>query len=186
VSARLPGDPEIHHLQGLLVFEDHEVRRLDVAMDDAPLVGVLEGRQPLHDQPRGALRGEQGLLGTEILQESALNVLHGDVQGALVVKDVEDRNDVGVEKAAGGAGFSLEPLPVFGHLLGAGALGGAYGLESHAASDLRVVGEVHNAHRPFADDLLNLVSPDLDRFLHERRLWAHSVTRRPRRGSPLE
>ena len=61
---------------------DDDVRRLDVAVDEA---GVVDGRQPVGDLGEHAGRlagGHRAVLGDDLLDRPAGGVLHGDVRNA--------------------------------------------------------------------------------------------------------
>ena len=102
-------DPEVGHLNVPAAVAD-QVARLDVAMDDAGLVCRVErgGRvvEPAEHLRRRA-RARRALL-----EAAAREVLHDDQRTSVVLVDVEDRDDVGVAREAGGRErLPLEPLP---------------------------------------------------------------------------
>ena len=55
VRAERAGDAEVHHLHDVLRAE-HDVRALDVAVDDAALVGVADAVEGLEEERQGAAR----------------------------------------------------------------------------------------------------------------------------------
>ena len=105
-----PRDAEIEDL-GHPVVQDEDVARLDVAMDDALLVGVREAVADLHHQRQLALEGHVPALGDDLLQLLAFQVLHDDEQAPLVLAQVVDRDDVGMAELRAGLGLAEEPRP---------------------------------------------------------------------------
>ncbi len=102
------GDAKVHHHR-LFAADDHNVVWLDVAMNDAFVMGVSQGAGDLGDQPRRELRA-QGALGSQhLLQRYPLDIFHDDEKSAPVLVDVEDRDDVFVLQARDDLGLLLEP-----------------------------------------------------------------------------
>jgi hypothetical protein len=102
---------EVGELRAPVLVYEH-VLRLDVAVDDAALVGV---GQPVGDgrpdaREHGA--GERTPPVDERLQVAARDVLHDDVRGLVpvehVLSRVVDLDDVGVGEAGGGASLAPE------------------------------------------------------------------------------
>ncbi len=107
-----PGDAEVHDLD-LAGPCDHHVARLDVAVDDAGAVAVLERVEHAGDDLDRALRGEPGLLAQQFAQRPALDVLHHDERDPVAVDDVlagvVDGDDVAVVERRRGLGLAPEP-----------------------------------------------------------------------------
>ena len=111
------GDAEVHDLDGAVVG-DHDVRGLDVAVDDAVAVAVGEGvEDPLGDA-EGLGRRQRAALGEDLAQGPAVDVLHDDEghldlgapaldEGVLAV--VVDGDDGGVVEPGGRLGLAPEP-----------------------------------------------------------------------------
>ena len=73
------GDAEVHHPQ-LAVVQQHDVLGLDVPVDDAVAVGVVEGAEDLADEVDGLAAGDLTAPLVEVLPEGhALHTLHDDI-----------------------------------------------------------------------------------------------------------
>ena len=109
------GDP------GDLVLVDQDVRRLDVAVQDALVVRVIEGLRRLDADPGdespvvGAVRRAVAPPGLEHPVEAlAPDVLHRVIRQPVVLAGREDRHDVGVVELSDGLRLALEPLAALG------------------------------------------------------------------------
>ena len=149
------GEAEVEDLD-LAVVRDEHVLGLQVAVDDALLVGR---RQPVRDLGAdldGLAQGQRAA-GNALAQRLAFEQLRDDVGGALVVTRVVDREDVGMVEQARGAGLLLEAAqPV-----GVGREGAGQDLDRHVARQARVAGAVDLAHSARAQESGDLVGPDL-------------------------
>jgi hypothetical protein len=99
------GDAEVGHHRFALRVDDH-VLRLQVAVDDPLAVRVAGRLQHLADHRDALLDRDPGV--DQLLQRRPLDVLHGDVVGALPCAAVEDRDDVRVLQPGGRLGLALE------------------------------------------------------------------------------
>ena len=63
---------------------DEDVRRLDVAMDEALLVSGVEGLRDLREEVDGALRLERSVLGDDLREVGALDVAHREEEDAVL------------------------------------------------------------------------------------------------------
>ena len=73
------GDAKVHHPQ-LAVVQQHDVLGLDVPVDDAVAVGVVEGAEDLGDEVDGLPAGDLAAPLVEVLPEGhALHALHHDI-----------------------------------------------------------------------------------------------------------
>ena len=162
------GDAEVadlHVLAPLVVLHDHDVLRLQVPVNHAVVVRLLEREQHLPDEVPDAPRGEGGLLVDDLEQVGPVEELHRDVERRAVVllAVVEDLHGVRVREAARRAGLAMEaPLDL---------RVGRHVRVKHLQGDLSVeVGlrrRVDRAHRADADDGGDLVLAR-DRLADER------------------
>ncbi len=101
------GDAEVQHLEQPLpavALRQEEVRRLDVAVEDALRVGLLQAQARLHADAQGEPLGEGAEPREEALHVLADQELHGEERraGSLVPPRVEDLHDVlGLDDARG-------------------------------------------------------------------------------------
>ena len=140
-----------------VVLLEQDVRRLDVAVDEPTLVCLVERSRDLGDDRRGARRIERAFARDELAQVLAVHVAHRQIQGALVLAGLVDRDDVRVVERGGDPRLALEASAetwVLGQL-------GRDELERDVAVELLLVGEVDDAHAATADQPLDLASCDL-------------------------
>ena len=156
-----PGDAEVRDLD-VPLRGDQDVARLHVAVDHP--VPVREGERGGHAGTDGGDLARRHALG--IAQDGgerpALDVLHDDEVGAVVLPPVEDRDDVGVGQVGGGLGFPAEALDE-------GAVDGELReehLERHRSLELAVHGAVDLRHPAAGDQVGQLVATGV----HPRRL----------------
>jgi hypothetical protein len=131
------------------VLADHAVLRLEVAVDQAGLVGGGEAGAGLPEDLEDLAPGS-GLSLEPCPEGQAVDELHGDVDLVVVGADLVDADDVGVGEAGHGLGLADQA--------GAGVLVGAVGVEQldgDFALELLVVGGVDDpgaAAAELADD----------------------------------
>ncbi len=101
---------------GRPVGQDHDLARLQVAVDDVLAVGVLERAAELGHRREAVLEG-QAPVGRDAAQVPALEQLHDGVKQVTFFADVVDRDDVRVTQAGRRLGLREEPgLELFGDL----------------------------------------------------------------------
>src|SRR3989449_4496598 len=107
VGAVDPGNPEVRKLETSVRRHD-DVLGLDVAVDYAVFVGVVEGvQQPAHDAYH-VLQAKALLPREKVPQPAALNILHRDIGELLVLAVFVDADDRGMVEATRGERLVLE------------------------------------------------------------------------------
>ena len=152
---------------------DVNVCRLDVAMDDAVLVGVVEPladfRRDLDLAPQAySLRSRHPR--EEIL---SLQVLHGEIRLSLVLAEIVNGNDVSVRQLAGGSRLAEEPFAQLRVLIDRDR----NHLDGDDPFEERVAGAIHDPHATLAEFFDDLIPADT---LHVER--APPAARAERRG----
>src|SRR5207245_2864167 len=122
---------------------DHNVLRLDVTVDQTPLVGEIQGRRHLRAYGKRLLHREGGALLDQVLEAAPLDEFHHDVVIVAVLADVVDIDDVGMRAEAGRKlGLLLEALQeglILGEL-------GAKDLDGDGAAEATVDGAINDRH----------------------------------------
>ncbi len=139
------GDAEVHHLD-VTIGGQHHVRRLEIAVHDAPLAGKFEGFGDLRsDLERFGQRHRAAR--ESILQRLALDQLHRNERMLVGRTGVVHLRDEGVIEARGGVGFPNQALAR--DRIGRLTLGQK--LERRLAIECEVLREVDLAHAPFTN-----------------------------------
>ncbi len=139
------GEAEIEQLHAA-VLVDHDVRRLQVAVHDALVVGALERPGDLQRDLQSLVeRNRPGI--QALVQVLALHHLHDEKPRALGLLDAVDRGDVRVFELGEHLGFALEPH----HLVGVADEMRGQNLDRHLALEVLVVGAEDLAHAAFAE-----------------------------------
>jgi len=151
------GDAEVDDLHRAALV-DHDVRGLDVAVDDAAPMAEAERLAHVgHDFDR-ALGFERPVDAKDVSQAETVDVLHHDVGEQSVLRldlaGVVHRGDRGVIETRGVARLAPESqveAAVSGHV-------GAQHLDRDVAMEPQVAREVHLAHSAEAEDLAEFVA----------------------------
>ena len=157
-GGKAAGQAEVEHLHDAVVAH-HEVRGLDVAMDDAGGMGGRQRLGRLPEQPGQFFHGPA--LADQRLQGPPFDQLHAEKGPAGGLPGVIDRADVRVVQGAGGAGLAAEarqPYGVPGTLLG-------QELQGDGPVEAVLPGLVHHPHAAAAEQAQDLVAGDLGRGL---------------------
>ena len=146
---------EVEDFQPPLLIH-HEVRRLDIAVDDAGLVGLRQpGAQLGHELE--LLRHRQGGLPLDHLgKRLAADVLHHDERRILELAGVVDVDDVGVVQGGQGTRLAGEPLAKL-----VGVERRVQQFERDETIGVGVEGEVEIAHPASPDEALDFVAADV-------------------------
>ena len=133
-------EAEVEHLDAA-VGGDHDVGRLEIAVDDAL---VVRGGQCVGDRERDRHQAFTGqtAVGNQSIERLTLDQLHREEVDAVRFLDRIDRDDVRMVEGGDGAGLALEagePVGIAGEIRG-------QHLERDLATELRVAGAIHFAH----------------------------------------
>ena len=150
-----PREPEVQDLHAAL-GRDHDVGRLEVAVDDAECVRGRDGIGEL-DADLEQLLELQPALAHARCQGLPLHELHGEEADAVEFLVRVERDDAWMVQRGGGLRLALEAGPVL--LIVGDPLGQEF--QRDLASEAGVLGRVHLAHPPGAEGSEELVGPQL-------------------------
>ena len=150
------GDAKVEDFH-LTVAEKEDIAGLDVAVDDALLVRVVQTATDLSHDGDFVFQGQRLALGDEAAELVTVEELHDDEEAAVVLAHVVDGDDVGVAEAGAGLGFTEK---AGAELVGDLDLGGD-DLEGDGAVEDGVMGFVDHAHAAAADAPEDMVLTDL-------------------------
>ncbi len=153
----LPREPEIHD-DRLLVAVDHDVGRLQIAMNHAPRVGCLERPGQLQHKRRGGAAVERAAIGQHFGKKPPLDVGHRQVTDAVDLADVVNRAQIRVAKHGGGTGLAVEPRRHFRVVV---IFGEFRNFEGDGPLELRVVRQVDGTHRSLPQATPDPITPEL-------------------------
>ena len=160
------GDAEIEEL-GLAVGGDEDVGGLDVAVDDAGVVGALDGGADFAEEAEAVVDGKVELV-AELADGLSGDVLHDEVRepfgsGA----GVEEGGDVVVTEGLEDAALVVEAAED-----GGGVHAALDDFDGEVARDGGVADAIHRAHAAFTDALEELIAIDAAAEVDvRRRLW---------------
>jgi hypothetical protein len=146
---------------------DHEIGRLDVAVDDARLVREVERVEQLQHEAEDRRQVER-VLGVEVVLELlALDVLHHDVRELAFGAEVVHLHDMGMVEPRHGAHFALEAHGIVarGRLVDRARQDG---LDRDPAVEARVQSVVDQSHGAFPEHPLDLVAAERCELFHRR------------------
>ena len=157
------GDTEVGQLD-LAVRGYHQVGRLQVAVHDSVLVGVMERLADLDPKLDHLAPRHRSAIGEHILQGDPLDELHRDVGGPFVAPDGQEADDVGVAKLLKNLRLAVEPLD---NLLARIQFAGD-NLDGGRPSVLFVGRAIDDPHRPRAQHRLDSERSELFADLYLR------------------
>ena len=104
------GEAEIDELglAGLAVAMEHDVGRLDIAVQEAAGMGVVQGGGDLQRDPADFRPGHRAVFLAPSWSVAAIAILHGVVENPIVQGAVMDHRDARMVEFADGAGFARE------------------------------------------------------------------------------
>ena len=147
------GQAEVGDLDPRQLVLEHDVRRLDVAVDQALRVGGGQARGDLHADPQQLLQLERAALVDPLLEREPGDEFHDQEGPAAPLADGVDGDDVRVGDGRGRLRLAGEPPP-------RGLIGRPLRrqrLDRHVSVQRRVVPLVDDPHRPLADPVDHLV-----------------------------
>jgi hypothetical protein len=157
-----PRQPEIQDL-GLAVLVDQDIARFQIAMDDAALMGVLNGFTDLNHQSQALARVQVPRIGI-FTKGLAADDFHGEVRLEAKPRigraSLVDLRDTGVMEAAERLEFLVEAAEEFG----AGP-GGLDDLQRNSPTRSVLLGLIHRSHPALAQQANNPVAPNVGRKL---------------------
>ena len=164
------GDAEVHDLDHALLG-NHDVAGLDVAVNDAHAVRILERVEHAHHHLFGVALAQSAVHLENVAQGLALDILHHQIRQMLglagfggddFLARIVDVHDVGIVHLRHGMGFATETLKedlVVGEV-------GAHDLDRDGTSKTRIERHVHFGHAATADQLAELVTFTSQRGRH--------------------
>jgi hypothetical protein len=139
------GQPKVEHLCPALLG-DHDVAGLEIAVDDALLVGRGQGIGQGNGDLEDLLEGHAAC-GDRLRERFTLHQLHGEKASSFILFYRIDVNDVGMVEGRQRPGLAIEP----GQSLRIGGELGRQHFECHLAVEGRVLGAVDLSHPAFAE-----------------------------------
>ena len=137
---------------------DEDVRRLDIPVEDHPLMGVVHRAGDLGDQAR---RGSRIVLEARNMlgQVTALDQLHAEVGLIVLLVDLIDRNDMRVVEIGDRSGLAPESV----EKVVARQRARPDHLDGHQAIELFLTHPIHDPHAAASDFLEQLVLTQVTR-----------------------
>ena len=135
---------------------DEDVRRLDVAMDQFPLVSGVQGARDLGDEMGSTLGLERAAI-DRVAQVRPLHPAHRDEQDPVLLAGLVDRDHIRVIDRSGDHPFAPEPLAK----RGVPRQRRRYELQRHRTREAKLARAVDDAHPASGRHLLDPVAGEL-------------------------
>ena len=149
VLVHVQGQAEIGDLR-LVIGGDHDVGRLDVAMDDALPISRIECHAALEDDADDAVHGQQLVDAAMLFKAETVDVLHRQIGVIILDNGVVDLHDVRVIHPARDHAFILEEL-AHAARHGRAVLAETDHLDRDLTAGLGIVTEINRRRRPLAE-----------------------------------
>src|SRR5271169_2642070 len=144
---------EVHQLRARL--GQHDVRRLQVAMDDALLMRLLQRLRDFRSDLQNLIKGQRTFR-QALSQSLAFEILHHQEVGAILRADVVKRADIGMLQRGNGFGLALHALFQFGVR---GEMR-RQNLDGNDAVEPGVLGAIDFAHAAYAEERLDFIGAE--------------------------
>ena len=146
------GNAEVRHLHRA-VFQHHHIVGLDITVDNATAMGMLQSLADLHGKVQGLLPVQNALLLHVLLQADAVDQLHDDVIRIVGGGNIVHIDDIGMADHSDSLTLRMEAAAEF-LVLGIFVL---QNLDGHQTVQTVAPGFIYNSHAANADDFQNLV-----------------------------
>ena len=166
------GNPEIHD-QRETVGADHDVRGLQIAVNDAGVVGGSKAAGDLPGDLQSPRNGQLAVAPQDGREVVALDVRHRDVLDAVDLAQIVNPDDVLVRDLPGEEQFLLEPLFGFRRRAAAARVDANH-LQCDGNAQLGVPGLVDRAHAADAKHLDDVI-PRAERLTNPERPGEHGA-----------
>ena len=153
------GHAEIRDLDRA-VLVDHDVGRLDVAVNDALFVGIIQCCRGLVQHVEDGLLVRWLIAEQQLFQRRPVHALHRDVGDIGLFAHVVNHHDAGMRQSASRLSLAEQPLAQLFPLGLIGQVRKPDCLDGYRAADSGVLRAVDDTHRSAAQFTQNLVPPD--------------------------
>src|SRR5699024_6598500 len=92
------------------LMDEHEVRRLEIAVENPAVMGGCEACEAVGRDRAGAADGKLSVVVDRVRQRPSAEVLHYEIRAALIGSKIEDLDDVRVADRGGGTGLADKAL----------------------------------------------------------------------------
>src|SRR6266849_7006225 len=143
--------------QHLLAPSQQHILRLDIAMNEFLLVGILQGSRCLLDKRDDLGKRNDLALGIAPAQGAMGGIIHHQKGHALLHIKIEDAHNSGMSQRRDGLGFMQEVLGLLATQVGVEHLDGRLLLESHVLAQiyLRIAAFPQQSDQPIVAELLS-------------------------------